>query len=342
MVNAVDWLLASDEPLIRYRARTWLLGASERNATVRADRDAAPDGPVASTLLAIDDRARKNPYRKWSGLHWRLVALADLGLPTNDRGTRATLDAGIDRELSWIATSQHLDAIPRIDGLYRADASMEGNALYAASRFGHATDDRARRLAAGLLEWQWPDGGWNCDRASSGHRSSFHESWATAIGLAEYARATGENGALAAARRTGELLLEHRLFRRLRDGEPIHTSFRQLHWPPYWHYDYLGGLRMLRAVGMLDDERATDALDLLAAAALPDGRYQAPRAWWQAPTRATSAVDVVDWGRGEPAQALTLQVLSILKEAGRLPGAASRKSASVGGQRAMEATTSAR
>ena len=74
---------------------------------------------------------------------------------------------------------------------------------------------------------------------------------------------------------------------------------------------------MLRAIGMLDDPRATDALDLLASVQLPDGRFQADRAWWQPPTRATSAVDVVDWGRGRPSEVLTLHALSVLAAAGR-------------------------
>lgn len=315
--TALDWLLASDEPAIRYRARTWLLGQPETSPKVRADRERVADGPIVAALLDMDDEALRRPYRKWSGIHWRLVSLADFDLPADQPRVRAKLDEAIDRELDWIANPRHLDAIPKVDGLYRADASMEGNALYAASRFGHAGDERARALAGKLLEWQWPDGGWNCDRESSGYRSSFHESWATAIGLAAYHDAIGAPEALAAARRTGELLLEHRLFKRLGTDERIHHSFVRLHWLAYWHYDFLGGLRVLRAVGMLGDPRATDALDLLTSLQLPDGRFQADRSWWQAPTRDTSAVDVVDWGKGRPSEVLTLHALSILAAAGR-------------------------
>jgi hypothetical protein len=68
---------------------------------------------------------------------------------------------------------------------------------------------------------------------------------------------------------------------------------------------------------MLSDPRAADALDLLESLQLPDGRFQATRAWWQAPTRETSAVDVIDWGKGRPSEALTLHALRVLKAAGR-------------------------
>jgi hypothetical protein len=317
--GVLDWLVASDEPIIRYRTRTWLSDQPEGDPAVHRERKLVPDGQIVSTLLDFASATKVDPYRKWWGLHWRLVSLADIGLPVDRADVRATLEEGLDRELAWIANPRHLESVKQLKGLYRADASMEGNALDAACRFGHAHDEGARRLVAKLVEWQWPDGGWNCDRASSGYRSSFHESWATAIGLAAYHDATSDADAHAAARRTAELLLEHRLFRTLKDGQPIHPSFAALHWPAYWHYDFLGGLRVLRAVDpkLLADPRAADALDLLESKQLPDGRFQAGRTWWQAPTHATSAVDVVDWGKGRPSEALTLQALLVLKAAGR-------------------------
>lgn len=317
--GAIDWLLKSDEPAIRYRTRTWLLGEAESNVKVSADRRAAWDGPIVSTLLAFTPESKKDPYRKWWGLHWRLVSLAYLALPMDPKDVRATIDEAIDVELAWIANPRRLEAPQRLrdDGLFLSDASMEGNGLYSASRLGHADDDRVGPLVNALLKWQWPDGGWNCDGASSGYRSSFHESWATAIGLASYHHATGNADAMTAARRTAELLLQHRLFRTLKGEGPIHPSFATLHWPQYWHYDFLGGLRVLNAVDpkLLRDPRAKDALDLLESMQLPDGRFQAARAWWQRPRNATSPVDVVDWGKGRPSEMLTLQALAILKAA---------------------------
>jgi hypothetical protein len=328
--RAVDWLLASDEPAVRYRTRTWLLDEPESDRAVRADAGRAADGPIVSTLLDLPE-PRVTPYRKWWGLHWRLVSLADFELPDDvlrQPTIRARLDEGVDRELAWISNPRHLDAVPSINGLYRADASIEGNALYAASRFGHADDERARLLVEKLLEWQWPDGGWNCDRRSSGYRSSFHESWATAIGLAAYrdARRATEPpahglaaGADAAARRTAELLLGHRLIRTLDGQRIIHSSFGALHWPAYWHYDLLAGLRVLSAVdpALLADPRAAAALDRLESKQLPDGRFATRSAWWQVGRHVTSPVDVIDWGRDRPSEVLTLHALAVLKAAGR-------------------------
>jgi hypothetical protein len=319
--RVLEWLLASDEPAIRCCARTWLLDQPESDPAVQHEANLAHRGPIVSSLLEFPD-PKINPYRKWWGLHWRLVSLADFGLPRlamNRPGVRPRLDLGIDRELAWITNPQHLASVRQIAGLYRADASIEGNALYAASRFGWADDERARLLVTKLLEWQWPDGGWNCDRDASGYRSSFHESWATAIGLAAYHDATRDAAALSAARRTAELLLEHRLFRSLDGRRNIHSSFVVLHWPEYWHYDLLAGLRVLRAVDstLLADPRAADALDLLESKMLPDGRFAATRSWWQVGRHVTSPVDVIDWGRNRPSEVLTLHALAVLRAAGR-------------------------
>ncbi len=316
--RVTDWLIESDEPVVRYRTRTWLMGQSEGHSAVRRDRAHVPQGSIVATLLDLPDPAI-SPYRKWSGLHWRLVSLADFALPVDAADVRAKLDTAIDRELSWIANPRHLEAIPEIDGLYRAHASIEGNAVYAASRFGHARDERTRCLVAKILDWQWPDGGWNCDRRSSGYRSSFHESWATTIGLAAYHDATADPEALSAARRTAELLLEHRLFRTLDGRRQIHSGMAALHWPAYWHYDVLAGLRVLMAVDprLLADPRAADGLDLLESKALPDGRFSTTHAWWQAGRHVTSPTDVIDWGKDRPSEVLTLHAVSALKAAGR-------------------------
>ena len=220
------------------------------------------------TLLQFPD---VHPYKKWWGTHWRLVELADLSIPI----PRDRLQRGIDQEVAWL-TSTVGDPCT-VDGLSRRHASMEGNAVYAFSRLGFADHPSTRRLAEALIEWQWPDGGWNCDRRRTAHRSSFHESVTPALGLAAYAHQTGDRAALAAAHRTAELLLQHRLFRSHRTGEPIHPSWTKPHYPPYWHYDLLQGLRLLHAVDRLDDPRASDALDLLEGSRRGDGIFTGPQ-----------------------------------------------------------------
>ena len=319
---AVQWLLASEEPAIRHLARRDLLGDSSSlsSAEILA-------GPKVSGLLARDP-AIEHPYAKWTGAHWRLVSMAELDVPPDAPGVRAAAE----RVLEWVAAPAWRSQVRVVDGLVRRHASQEGNALAACARLGLADDERVRGLAESLIEWQWPDGGWNCDVKASGRRSSFHESLAPAWGLHEYAEATGDGDARVAARRAAELFLEHRLFRRRSgpaSGEPIHPSFVVLHYPPYWHYDVLHALLVLSRMGLAADPRASDALDLLERRRLKDGRFRPGAYWWRPRADGrepnggvdpgdTPNTEVVDWGRSAPNEMISLNALRALRAAGRL------------------------
>jgi hypothetical protein len=306
---AVEWLLASDEPAIRYMTRRDVLGED-----VVAPASELLDGPIVTALLSgqlEDGGFGGHPYRKWTGAHWRLVSLVELGAPPDPR-----LDAAVEQVLGWLTSPGRKRNLLVIDGLARRCASQEGNALAVCSRLGRLDDPRVERLARSLVDWQWRDGGWNCDRGASGRRSSFHESLAPAWGLHEYGLATGAEWASEASARTAELFLEHRLFRSLGTGEVISREWLRPHYPPYWHYDILQALVVLGRQGRLDDPRAGEALDVVAHQQRPDGRWAAGGYWWRRPGSRTHP-EVVDWGRG-PSQMVTLNALRVLRGAGRL------------------------
>jgi len=309
---AVEWLLTSDETAIRGMARRDLL-----NEPHPAELNDVLAGPTVRKLLAgqkADGGFGGHPYRKWTGAHWRLVSLVELEVPPGEPRTLAALEP----VLSWLTWRGRLSGYrPAADGLIRSDASMEGNALAVACRLGMAADPRVGELAEALVKWQWPDGGWNCDRKASGRRSSFHESLIPSWGLFEYARATGNRDAKAAATRTAELLLQHRLFRRHGTGEPIHRSWVALHYPPYWHYDIGHALLILARMGRAGDPRAADALDILESRRRPNGRWTAGGRWWK-PPGSDRTVEAVDWDAGAGSAMLTLNALRSLKAAGRL------------------------
>jgi hypothetical protein len=310
--SAISWLLRSEEPAVRYLTRRDLLGEEAGDAA------RVLDGPKVRTLLSgqrADGGFGVHPYRKWQGAHWRLVSLVELAVPPGE--PRAVAAAGT--VLDWLTGAGHRRGIRVVDGLVRRCASQEGNALAVCCRLGLAADPRLELIAASLRDWQWPDGGWNCDDRASGRRSSFHESLAPMWGLHEHWQATGDERSRRAAERTGELFLGHRLFRATATGEPIHASFLAFHWPAYWHYDVLRALVVLGRVGALGDSRAADALDLVEEQRLPDGRWRPGGYWWRRPGSAGSNVEVVDWGRRGPNEHVTLDALRVLVEAGRVP-----------------------
>ena len=305
--ETIHWLLASKEPAVRYLARRDLLGDEARD-----DRDRIVDGPWLRALLSgqqADGGFGGHPYKKWTGAHWRLVSMVELAIPAGHPAALRALETVFD----WLTGAAHRDAIVTKEGRTYRCASQEGNALAVACRLGVVDDPRTRLLAESLIGWQWPDGGWNC---SKGEVSSVHETHPPMWGLHEYAIATGDEAARAAARRAAEPFLTRGLFRSRRTGEVVKKEWLALHYPPYWHYDVLQGLLIISRMGLLDDPRTAEALDHLEKRRLPDGRWR-PGAYWWNPPGSDRAAEVVDWGRSAPSEMVTLNALRVLKAAGR-------------------------
>jgi len=322
--GVVDRLLSSDEPSIRHKVRTAVLGEDERSPSVRRVRELVRTSPRARTLLSERDaegRIPFHPYGKWFGAHWVLPALADIGYPASDE----TLLPLRDQVYGWLLASEHIRRVPLLDGRPRRCGSQEGNALWSTLKLSIA-DERADALVENLLRWQWPDGGWNCDKNPSADTSSFHETLLPLRALALYGRERNDERALDAARRAAEVFLTRRLFRRRTDGSVISVSFLKFHYPPYWHYDVLAGLKVMAEAGFLADARCAEALDLLESKRLPDGGFAAEGRYYRTSDRRMksgrrlSGFSRVDWGGTSGRRMnewVTTEALAVLRAAGR-------------------------
>jgi hypothetical protein len=283
-------------------------------------------------LLAGAEACGRHVYSKYAGAHWVLAVLADLGYPAGDRRLEPLrdrvydcwLDPGhvqertLDREAPRYKSRP---GVPIVDGRARRCASQEGNALWSTLALGIA-DERADRLAANLLRWQWPDGGWNCDRKTSAHHSSFMESLIPMRALALHGRLRDCRASAAAAERAAEVFLKRRLFRRVTDGSVMNEDFVKLHYPCYWQYDFLFGLKVLGEAGRLDDARCDEALELLQSKRLPDGGFPAERRHYNAVLAPRPGGSLVDWGgarRGRTNEWATCEALYVLRMARRNP-----------------------
>lgn len=249
-----------------------------------------------------------HPYAKWRGAFWRLLSLVDLGI---EPGHAGALEAA-EQTLGWVASPRRLAAIHkrRINGRIRRCASQDGLALRACLHVGLRGDPRLDTLAVSLVETQWRDGGWNCDVRPQVTHSSFNETWGPILGLAAY-------GADEAVAHGAGFLLRHRVVFSHRTGEPAHPVLMKLHFPTYWHYDVLAGLRTLAASVGLDDPRSRDALALVESKRRPDGTWRTEGKWWKRPGSKGTNVEAVDWGDASNA-ILTEQANGVLQTAGRL------------------------
>ena len=116
-----------------------------------------------------------------------------------------------------------------------------------------------------------------------------------------------------------EYLLERRLFRRCSTGAVIaydrkvgpgggrsHPAWTRFAFPAWWHYDVLRGLEYLRRAGVAPDERAAEAIGMVAARRDGDGR-------WPLDVRYAGDMPVeLDDGEGRPSRWNTLRALRVL------------------------------
>jgi len=225
-----------------------------------------------------------------------------------------------ERVYQWLFGQSHQKSIRMINGRVRRCASQEGNALYYLLALGLA-DERTDELAARLVQWQWPDGGWNCDKNPDAHYSSFMESLIPLRGLALHGRITGNKQSQQAAEHAAEIFLKRHLYKRESDGRIIKNDFVQLHYPCYWHYDILFGLKVMAEAGFIHDERCQDALDLLETKRLPEGGFPAEKKYYRETDKQVSGRSLVSWGgtsQRHMNEFVTADVLTVFKAAGRL------------------------
>ncbi len=319
--EAIDWLLHSGDPSVRYLALTDVLRKDPNSSEVSLLKDSITEGQKVKALLSgqqEDGGFGRNPYVKWTGAHWRLVSLANLAVPPHDR--RAVRMA--ENVLNWIhARAKMSYRFPIRNGLTRMHASVYGNPVGACSYFGYSSDPRVQYVVDTIVRGQWPDGGWNCDPKPAAGHSSFHESLATLWGLVMFRNSSGDRRADAAIEKACELILSHRIFRSHRSGEIINKDFLKLRYPVYWHYNFLEAMRVISLAGKGMDSRMSEALDILESKCSEDGKWAVEGCYWRPPSDGPghkASQEAVDWGRKGPNEMITLNALRVLKSAGRM------------------------
>lgn len=311
-------LLQSDEPSVRFKVLTQIMGRKANASEIRHVQEEIRESPRVRQLLSerqADGQIPCHPYSKWNGAHWVLATLADLGYPSGDQN----LIPLREQVYAWLLGESHRKGIKTIAGRVRRCASQEGNALYALLTLGLA-DERTEELAQGLIQWQWPDGGWNCDKNPAATNSSFMESLLPLRALALHAQLTGNSRSREAAERAADVFLKRELFKRQADGSVIHQEFITLHHPCYWHYDILFGLKVMAEMGCLGDKRCQAGLDVLETKRLADEGFPAEKKYYQNNPNAKTSRSLVDWGgtsRTRMNEFVTVEALTVLKAAKR-------------------------
>jgi hypothetical protein len=332
--SVLDVLLNSAEPSIQWKVRAGVMNEDPRSKDMRALRDDIRNSARVKTLLAHRDKkgrliSGRGVYDKWQGAHWILAALADLGYPEGDKTLvpvrEQILDCWLDRqfytefEVDRKADAYKKRGVPVMQGRHRRCASQQGYALYFLLRLG-LESERVHDLVERLLHWRWPDGGWNCDKEPSASTSTFIHTIHSLRGLHLYWSRFRNRKALVAAKEASEIFLSRRLYKRKSNGAVIKEEFVRLHYPLYWHYDFLFGLKVMTEMGLVRDPRCADALDLLESRQLPGGGWPAERRYYSVSKDIRLHADFVDWGGTSTSRMnpwVTADALSVLRSAGR-------------------------
>ena len=131
-----------------------------------------------------------------------------------------------------------------------------------------------------------------------------------------------------------EFLLSHRLYKSHRTWRTVEldglnltkpgNSLTDFHFPMYYFYDALHGMRVLCRLGYHDDERMDDAVHLMLSKMTPDGRWFLDGDWVREMKDPKRKTLVTLEEIGEPSKWITLNCYRVLSIRGDLevPGEA--------------------
>ncbi len=283
--RATKWLLSQDNPAIRYWALRDLEGRSHTDPEVVSWRGRiASWKPVADLLREQHSEgywaeAEDCYWPKWRATVWPLILLAELGVPRDHPSTRSGSEYFLrmmeSQDRSW-PPHEYPEGDPTG---YRLlwEPCVTGNMARTLVEFGYGEDPRVGGMFEWLVKYQLPDGGWNCEIGAWGDKvchSSFMSTIEPLWAFSSLEPSRWPKGGKEAVAKGCEFLLMHRLYKSdHHEFRVTNEEWTKLHFPVFYYYDILHSLRVLAALGYAEDERAEDALKLLAFKRLPDGTW---------------------------------------------------------------------
>ena len=331
--KVAEKLIKSNTPSIRWKVLVNVFDEDPESKSIKKICQEIKNSEIVRLLLQNQTpsgriKSKSGIYDKWQGAHWILATLSDIGYPAEDVSLGAAKNDVLNTWLKpkfykeFIAEDKKdvykEDGVPVMKGRYRRCASQQGYALYYLIKLG-LYDEKLHDLAERLMHWQWPDGGWNCDKNPKASKSSFMETATPMRGLFLYSQIYENKNAETSALRASEIFLKRRLYKRLSNGEIINKEFMNLHYPLYWHYDILGILKILTEMGKTSDDRCSDAIELLISKFIPEQGWPAEKRYYKVSNDMKPGNDYIDWGgvnKMKMNEWITADALFVLKKAG--------------------------
>ncbi len=267
--KVLDWLLEENQPSVRYRTLTELLGRPQSDPEVRETRKRIPEVGWAADILTERNpggwwvRPGNHYHPKYVSTNWKMLVLSDLGLTRQLPAIRDSCEL-------WARTKpvQRGEPGAHLPGFLHH--CVVGNSARAMIRFGYVDDPRVREGLEWLVRTAHPKGGWTCwsfaDGPSPGRTL---DSWEGLSAFAAYPRSKWTPVMKACVERAAEFYLDRELHRQ---GERYAPWYR-FHYPVHYYYDLLVGLELLTSLGYGRDPRLRYALSVLEEKRRSDGRW---------------------------------------------------------------------
>ena len=323
--DAMTWLLEGGAAE-RYAALTRLLGAAPDTPEVQEARRAImTEGPVPRILAEQQaDGHWEGPDRfytaKYRGTVWTLLILAELGADGADARVRAGCEAILrdaqDPDSGGFSTERSKRAGGGLHSM--VIPCLTGNLVFSLVRLGMLDDPRVQRAVDWITSYQRFDDaegdaptGWPYDRLEMcwGRHTCSMGAVKALKALAEIPPERRTPAVHATISAGAEFFLRHHVHRRShdlsRDSKP---GWRRFGFPLMYQTDVL---EVLWILGRLDpaylrDERAREALDLVASRADAQGR-------WKLQQTFNDRFVVPIEAKGEPSRWVTLRALEVLR-----------------------------
>jgi len=314
--DIIDRLEASTNPIIRYKLARYLRGGDPNAIALKRLRESIKHTSIASGLR--QDLAASNPANRlgMSTIYLTFRYFADIDYPPGDRA----LVPYRDHVYRWLRRLEaQYDGPLFIRDKYRVHGSFHANAVYASIVLGLATGE-TDTLLANLLRYQWPGGGWNCNKLPRTRGPTIVHTAYGLRGLVTYRSRKTSKALERAIADAAEVLLERRVYLKRTTGKPLRPVFTKLSYPYPRLYDFMVGLHVLARSGHIRDPRCERALDLLESKVV-DGQGWAMERKLFSHSKGKENFTHALWEKetiGKASLFLTVDALEILNAAGRL------------------------
>jgi len=262
------------------KIRKWLTGPkSDPSARLRFLTEVDGRGPTHAGVIKAKSEIGQTGWASWllafqqSDGHWvtagtstrelmrpRLIStywlshvLADLGMDRSDPRVRKTAELLLGLQEKVLADPG-------------SDHCIGANATRTLIRFGYLDHPVVQRSLEWLIRTQKSDGGWHCFPSRSGSL----DCWEGLAALAAIPEGSRDEATRRSIERNAEFYLKREL---MESGSQRYAPWFRIHFPNYYHYDLLVGLRLVTLAGYGTDPRLRPALRWLRSKRRPDGTW---------------------------------------------------------------------